>query len=132
MLRILVSTFKTVKKNVLRVCYIKAVGVFFQLKLGLILMIVDMVNLSEVLSSLKTYKIKILRQPNSSYERLVIGYKLFAFTITIVNNLKLHIILDCTPYLAGWPAYLLRQCRLGSRYSFIQHRKDILFLLFRP
>lgn len=137
MLRILVSTFTTVKKHVLRVSYIKAVGVFFktvffQLQSGVIIMFANMVKLSEVLSSLKTYKIKKLRKPNSSYERLVIGYKLFAFTIIIENNLKLHIILDCTPHLPGWPAFLLRQCRLGSSNCITQHRKDISFLFFRP
>lgn len=94
-------------------------------------MFANMVKLSEVLSSLKTYKIKKLRKPNSSYERLVIGYKLFAFTIIIENNLKLHIILDCTPHLPGWPAFLLRQCRLGSSNCITQHRKDISFLFFQ-
>lgn len=93
-------------------------------------MFANMVKLSEVLSSLKTYKIKKLRKPNSSYERLVIGYKLFAFTIIIENNLKLHIILDCTPHLPGWPAFLLRQCRLGSSNCIAQHRKDIYYFFF--
>lgn len=137
MLRILVSTFTTVKKTrfesfLYKSCWCLFKTVFFQLQLGVMIMFANMVKLSEVLSSLKTYKIKKLRKPNSSYERLVIGYKLFAFTIIIENNLKLHIILDCTPHLPGWPAFLLRQCRLGSSNCITQHRKDISFLFFRP
>lgn len=64
------------------------------------------------LQALKLKKSKyFLRKPDSSYEQLVIGRKLFAFAITIVNNAKLlH---------TGWSAFLLRQCRLGSSNFYI-------------
>lgn len=60
MLKILVSSFTTGKKNLLRVSYIKTVGVFLKLsfltKVSFVFLFANSVKLKEIPSSLKTTK----------------------------------------------------------------------------